>query len=116
MPFDVSFVTLFDQPGNEVLLHICHPAERDPEGVSMQASATSPGVTDSYNADELGKLSHREVEVLSLIADKTSTQQIADTLSISIRTVRTHIQHAMQKLRVHKRKDAVRVAKDNALI
>jgi PAS domain S-box-containing protein len=109
-PYDVSFVTLVDQPGQEKLLHICHPVEMEQEQFAI------PTTTHKLEAVELGELSRREIEVLSLVAKGTRTQQIADALSISIRTVRTHIQHAMQKLRVHKRKDAVRVAKENALI
>ena len=64
----------------------------------------------------LGTLSQREIEVLALLADKTSTREIASTLSISIRTVRTHIQHLMYKLQVHKRLDAIEVGKRYKLI
>ena len=108
--FDVSFVTVVDKPGSEKLLHICHLVEKLPESASITAD------TNHHDAEEMSQLSEREIEILSLVAEKTSTQKIADTLSISIRTVRTHIQHAMQKLRVHKRKEAVLVAKERHLI
>ena len=52
-------------------------------------------------------LSQREIEILTLLTEGVSTRDIASTLSISIRTVRTHIQHLMYKLRVHKRQEAV---------
>ncbi len=99
--FDVSCLTIFDQPGNELLLHICHP-KSDPlvSGYSQFSSGSHPDT-----------LSQREIEVLGLLADKISTKDIASRLTISIRTVRTHIQHLMYKLHVHKRCEAVKVGK-----
>ena len=99
--FSVSCLTVFDTPGDEMLLHICHPDETPPQLARQQASSQPP-------PDEL---SSREVEVLALLAEKVKTRDIASRLGISIRTVRTHIQHLMYKLRVHKRQEAIRVGK-----
>lgn len=101
IPFHVSCLTVFDQPDNGMLMHICRPENQPLEAVDPQPPASN----------QLGSLSQREIEVLALLADKTSTQDIATTLSISIRTVRTHIQHLMYKLQVHKRIEAVEVGK-----
>ncbi len=106
MQFGVSCITVFDKPDNGMLIHICRP-----ENQSLEAGTLQPPVRA-----QPGSLSQREVEVLALLADKTSTQDIATTLSISIRTVRTHIQHLMYKLQVHKRIDAVEVGKRHKLI
>lgn len=43
-------------------------------------------------------ITKREKEILKLIADGLSSQQIADKLFISIRTVETHRQNLNQKL------------------
>lgn len=46
-------------------------------------------------------LSVREREVLQLLAEGKSTKQIADHLSLSVKTVETHRQQLMQKLNLH---------------
>lgn len=46
------------------------------------------------------KLSEREKEVLSLIVKEYSTQEIAQHLQISARTVETHRKHIGKKLQV----------------
>jgi DNA-binding CsgD family transcriptional regulator len=56
---------------------------------------------------ERGPLTPRETEILGLLATGTSTEDIARRLSISITTVRNHIQRVMEKLRVHSRLAAV---------
>jgi DNA-binding NarL/FixJ family response regulator len=47
------------------------------------------------------QLSSREMEVLQLIAEGEANKQIADDLSISIKTVEKHREHLMQKLDIH---------------
>ena len=100
-PFLVSFLTMYDKTGNELLLHICHTETTSPKDIGHQA----PPKTQPEN------LSQRELEVLAFLAENVGTADIAARLSISIRTVRTHIQHILYKLRVHKRRDAIRAAK-----
>ena len=106
LQFDITCLTVFDRPGDEMLLHICHPGQAFTEDTSIPA----PSVV------EPDALSGREIEVLALLADKVSTRDITAKLDISIRTVRTHIQHVMYKLRVHKRRDAINVGKRLDLI
>ena len=55
------------------------------------------------------KLTPREREVLSLLASGNGTKDIAEFLSISINTVRNHIQHILEKLQVHTRLEAVAI-------
>lgn len=52
-------------------------------------------------------LTEREREVLKWMVDGQSTQQIAEVLTISERTVRTHIGNILGKLRVTSRAEAV---------
>ncbi len=52
-------------------------------------------------------LSQREMEVLHLATQGLSNQDIADTLSLSLRTVQAHLGHIFNKLRVSSRTEAV---------
>lgn len=51
-------------------------------------------------------LSDREIDVIKLIATGMSNASIAKTLSISVPTVKTHVQHILQKLNVSDRTQA----------
>lgn len=44
------------------------------------------------------QLTPRELDVLKLIGDGKSNQEIADTLFIGIKTVKTHVSHILSKL------------------
>jgi DNA-binding NarL/FixJ family response regulator len=46
-------------------------------------------------------LTNREIEVLKLVANSLSNQEIASSLFISIKTVATHRKNIMQKLNLH---------------
>ncbi|MGH2444359.1 MAG: response regulator [Chloroflexota bacterium] len=60
--------------------------------------------------DELSLLTEREREVLQLIAEGKTNQQIAEQLFLSIKTVQTHRSHLMEKLGAHDRTDLVKHA------
>jgi two-component system NarL family response regulator len=55
------------------------------------------------------KLTSRETEVLELMADGMTTEQIAGRLFVSQVTVRTHVANVLKKLRVPDRAAAVRL-------
>jgi PAS domain S-box-containing protein len=61
-------------------------------------------------------LTPREGEILSLLANGHGTRDIATFLSISLNTVRNHIQHILQKFQVHTRLEAVAIAMKHNLI
>jgi len=61
-------------------------------------------------------LSDREREVLRLVAEGKTNRQIADTLFLSIKTVQTHRDHIMKKLRMHDRTELVKYAIRKGLI
>jgi two-component system nitrate/nitrite response regulator NarL len=63
-----------------------------------------------------GKLTRREVEILSLLAQGLTQTDIARDLSISPRTVGAHIEHILGKLGVHSRAQAVAAAYRQQLI
>jgi two-component system nitrate/nitrite response regulator NarL len=62
------------------------------------------------------QLTRREQEVLSLLAEGLSQDAIANQLHISPKTVATHIQRILHKLRVHSRAEAVSFAFRQGLV
>ena len=62
------------------------------------------------------ELSKRELEVLGLLAQGHSNQEIAAKLFVSLSTVKTHNQHLFEKLDVKRRIQAVEKAKRLNLI
>jgi signal transduction histidine kinase len=55
-------------------------------------------------------LTNREREVLRLLVDGATNRAIANTLSVSIETVKSHVHHIMQKLQVKDRTQAAVLA------
>jgi NarL family two-component system response regulator LiaR len=70
------------------------------------------------NETELVKtgLSKRELEVLQLIAEGLSNQEIASRLYVSLNTVKTHSSNVLGKLDVKRRTQAIEKAKRLSLI
>jgi len=58
-------------------------------------------------APEIKNLTDREEQVLASLAKGFSYKEIADVLSISFETVRTHVRSVYEKLHVHSRTEAV---------
>jgi two-component system, NarL family, response regulator NreC len=61
-------------------------------------------------------LSHRELEILRMIALGYTNAQVADELFLSVRTVETHRAHIQQKLDLSDRSELVRYALDRGLV
>jgi DNA-binding NarL/FixJ family response regulator len=55
-------------------------------------------------------LTSREWEVLDLLCQDLSTDEIADRLVVSVETVRSHIKNVLRKLEVRSRREAVSMA------
>ncbi|MEP3389203.1 MAG: response regulator transcription factor [Reichenbachiella sp.] len=62
------------------------------------------------------KLSARELDVIKLVAEGLTSQEIADQLFISELTVQTHRRNVMRKLDLKNSVQVVQFAKDNELI
>jgi DNA-binding CsgD family transcriptional regulator len=73
-------------------------------------------LVSSHAADKLPTLTQREREVLRLLADGLSNEEIGKRLFISPETVRTHVRKAMAKLEADTRTQAVAIALRQSLI
>ncbi len=67
-------------------------------------------------ASGLSKLTPREQEILQLLAEGYSNQEIADKLVISPSTVHTHRTNLMEKLNLSKRFELVRYARKHGFL
>lgn len=85
-----------------------------------------PYTNDNIHAQEKGtdiivlenrfNLSPRELEVLELIARGLSYQEIADQLSVSLSTIKTHASNIFSKMDVQRRTQAVMLAQKTGLL
>lgn len=66
----------------------------------------TPKQTSEQKQSNVFGLSERESQVLGLVVDGLSNQEIADRLFLSQDTVKTHLRHVMEKLRVSDRTQA----------
>ena len=81
-----------------------------------RAAAGGQGILEGSDFLLADQLTEREMEVLGLLVDGTTSDQIAARLGLSRNTVRTHVQAILTKLQVHSRLEAVAFAVRNGLI
>lgn len=81
--------------------------------VSYKAQSTAKSSTLAHILDVL---TPREVEVLTLVAEGNTNQEIADLLVLSIKTVQAHRANVMEKLGLHDITHLVRFAIHHGLI
>jgi DNA-binding NarL/FixJ family response regulator len=65
---------------------------------------------DASSRERAERLTSRETEILQLMAQGLSTEDIAARLSLSPHTLRTHVQNILMKLRVHSKLEALAFA------
>jgi DNA-binding NarL/FixJ family response regulator len=111
------------------LLKDAHPSElldavrRTHAGESLFAPAILTRLVDHYvsrpaavPAADLRVLTDRETELLLLIARGLANQEIAATLAISIKTVKTHVGSLLAKLHARDRAQLVIAAYESGLV
>jgi DNA-binding NarL/FixJ family response regulator len=79
-------------------------------------SALTPGEEENVVDIQHQTLTERELEVLVLIAQEYSSQQIADKLFISLNTVESHRKNIFRKLNIKNLAGIIRYALQNKLI
>ncbi len=82
------------------------------------ASAGADGSTRAPSANLVAaeQLSEREIEVLRLMSELLSTEEIGAAMFVSVNTVRTHVRSILRKLAVSRRNEAVRRAWELAIV
>ena len=65
---------------------------------------------------EIEVLTHREKEVLDLVAQGLTDKEIAERLTISLNTVKSHIRNVLSKLQVNTRHEAAKLARHKGLV
>lgn len=95
------------------LIEAVHRAAVGETYLNPRLGARLASAPQSGRPDEL---SEREVDVLRLIALGHTNSEIADQLSLSVRTVETHRAHIQQKLRLSSRAELVRYVFDHGLL
>jgi DNA-binding CsgD family transcriptional regulator len=96
-PIDVFYCALADVlPGRHVIVFA--PADWPEDEL---------GVIEDDGPDSFASLTPREVEILTLAGQSLSVQTMAQSLTISPATVKTHLEHIYKKLDVHDRTAAV---------
>jgi DNA-binding NarL/FixJ family response regulator len=86
----------------------------NPPTAPLATSETRETTRD--NATQLSVLTPREMEVLKLVAEGYTNQEIADQLVVSIKTVQAHRANVMEKLGLHNITHLVRFAVRAGLI
>jgi DNA-binding NarL/FixJ family response regulator len=91
---------------------ILHAIQDVKQGGAPMSSQVARRVVQSFREDPAGapkpeKLSQREEEILTHLSKGYSSKEIAERLSVSVNTVRTHLQHIYEKLHVRSRTEAV---------
>jgi two-component system nitrate/nitrite response regulator NarL len=82
------------------------------------ASRLLKGVAERVVSDDKGEtpLTERELLVLRLVASGASNSEIADNLSISVNTVKSHLKNILEKLHLDNRTQAATYAYERGLV
>ncbi len=81
-----------------------------PEAAQVLIHATRP------EKQPWSDLTEREMQVLNLVVQGQSNQQIADALVISVATVKAHISNILSKLQLSSRAEAIAFAMKNKIV
>jgi NarL family two-component system response regulator LiaR len=84
--------------------------------VLRACSTPAPAVQQDDKMLTPSPLSQREVDVLRLVVEGMSNQEIAERLVLSVETIKTHMRHIMEKLAVTDRTQAAVKAMRQGLV
>lgn len=82
---------------------------------SIQQKLLNESLGNTTRKSFIPKLTRREKEILNLIVQEFTTNEIAEKLFISVKTVETHRSHLIQKLDVRNTAGLVRIAIEKGL-
>lgn len=91
----------------ELLIHCVHR-------VVSGRRVTDPGLARAAGSIARNPLTPRELEVLRIAAAGATTEEIADRLALSVKTVRNHLSRVITRTSARNRIDAIRIASEQA--
>ena len=107
-----AIAILFTCLGIWIALKLTKPTPKQPDNLSIKTNyfQCNDALILQYG------ISKRELEVLQLMAQGLSNQEIAEQLFVSLNTIKTHISNLFTKLNVKRRTQAIEMAKKLAII
>lgn len=84
--------------------------------ITVHTTTAQPPMPVSEPKEDRWNLSKREHEILQLMAEGYSNQEIADKIFVSVSTVKTHGSNLFMKLDVQRRTQAIKKAKELKII
>ena len=113
-----GYVRVFVENGRSLVSLLNQTRHLFPTYVAQLLSAIGEGaaVPQAASGLLLDPLTERERDILALIAQGQSNQQIADALFISVGTVKGHVNHILSKLDVQNRTQALLRARELNLL
>ena len=100
---------LKDMPPSELVAAVLEAGSGEPRIPASMAGRVLSEV-DSGGMGAIDDLSPREHEVLELMAEGLRNREIAERLFLSEATVKTHVRHLLEKLRLRNRAEAAAFA------
>jgi DNA-binding CsgD family transcriptional regulator len=123
--FSVSALLLSSDAGVDLMVHLCRSESavdhKPMNGFHKPINGFHKPI-NGFNKQRSapparrGNLTNREIEVLGLLAEGNSTNEVSRSLQISGHTVRNHIQNALFKLQVNNRMKAINLSRRLGLI
>ena len=111
------------QNNPELMLHALNGGAQGILVARVNSATDARAVVDAYlqcectsRSDSLERLTDREREVMILVAEGHTNQQIAEMLHVSPKTVDGHRTSLMSKLELHSRTEVVKFALRRQLI
>ncbi len=95
---------------------LVHAIQAVHEGGSSLQPTIAGRLIERLDKGEPSRLTQRELEVLRLLASGARNKEIARHLSLSVHTVKFHVENIYSKLDVQSRAEAVRVAGERGLL
>ncbi|TGA95877.1 response regulator transcription factor [Sporolactobacillus shoreae] len=113
----IEAVRIVAQGGAYIHPKVTHNLVNEFRRLASQGYSSEPsGFRDLEYRPPLHILTHRECEVLQLMADGKSNRSIGELLYISEKTVKNHVSNILQKMNVDDRTQAVVVAIKNGWV
>jgi DNA-binding NarL/FixJ family response regulator len=109
-----GYVLKDDAP--ETLVRAIRAVAQGEEWVSPRVAKTLLQTARDNGKEEASKLTPREMEVLRLMANGSRNEEIAESLFVTVQTVKNHIRNIFRKLEVETRVEAVLYAINQGLV